>query len=110
MNITRLSDAKPYEAKLHHKVECLRLQGLEASDLDNYSVSLSYFLPGGGADMAASPNEKVYVVLDGEITVITEEAEYQLSTMDSCAIGLNEPRAIENRSNKVVTMLVVVSS
>ena len=110
MNITRLDDAKPYEPELHHKVECLRLQGLEVSDIENYSVSLSYFLPGGGAEMSASPNEKVYVVLEGEITVRTEEQEYQLGHMDSCAIGSNTPRAIENRSNQVVTMLVVVSS
>jgi len=110
MKITRLNDAKPYDARLHHKIEALRLQGLEASDVENFSVSLSYFLPGGRAEMSSSPNEKVYFVLDGEVTIITGEGETQLEPMDSCLIELNEQRAIENRSNQVVTMLVIVSS
>lgn len=110
MKVTRLSDAKAYDAKLHYKMEALRLQGLEASNAESFSVSMSYFLPGGGAEMASSPNEKVYFVLDGEVTIITNDGETQLGPMDSCLIELNEQRAVENRSNQVVTMLVIVSS
>lgn len=110
MNVTRLVDAKPYDAKLHYKMEALRLQGLEASDVKSFSTSLSYFLPGGGAEWSASATEKVYVVLEGEVTVLTEDGEETLGTLDSCSIGVNEKRAVENRSNKVVTMLVMVST
>ena len=110
MQITRYTDAKPYDAKAHNSMVALRLQGLEASDIAAFSCSLSHFLPGGGAEFAASANEKVYVVLSGTITVITNDGEHELGPMDSCAIGIDEPRAIENRSNDVSTMLVVVSS
>ena len=110
MKVTRLDEAKPYEAKLHYHMEALRLQGLEASELKNFSVSLSYFHPGGGAEMSASPNEKVYFVLDGEVTVITDGTETQLTQMDSCFIGFNEQRAVENRGDKTAIMLVIVSS
>lgn len=110
MKVTQLNDAKPYDAKQHFKMEALRLQGLEASDIESFSCSLSYFLPGGGAERAASPNEKVYVVVDGEVTIITDDEEVTLHKLDSCLIGNNEFRSIENRSNTVATMLVVVSS
>lgn len=114
MNVTRLADAKPYEAKLHSEMLALRLQGLEASELKSFSCSLSYFLPGGGAEWASSANEKVYVVIEGEVTIITEESgrrvDTRLGPLDSCLIGMNEGRAVENRSNKIVTMLVIVSS
>lgn len=110
MNVTRIKDAKTYDAKLHYKMEALRLQGAEASDLSSFSTSLSYFLPGGGAEWSASATEKVYVVLDGEVTVMTDDGKETLGYLDSCALSLNERRAIENRTNKIVTMLVITSS
>lgn len=110
MKVTRLNDAKPYAAAQHFKMEALRLQGLEASNIENFSCSLSYFLPGGGAERSASPNEKVYVVVEGEVTVITDDEEVVLHKLDSCLIGNNEFRSVENRSNTVATMLVIVSS
>jgi len=114
MKVTRLSDAKSYEAKLHNNMTALRLQGLEASNLESFSCSLSYFLPGGGAEWSGSPNEKVYVVLEGEVTIITGSSdapkETTLGPLDSCLIGFDEQRAIKNCSNKPVTMLVIVSS
>ena len=110
MNITRLHEAKTYDAKLHHRMAALRLQGLEASAVAGFSCSLSYFLPNGGAEWSASPNEKVYVVLEGEVTLITDEGEYRLQPLDSCFIDVNEHRAIENRSPQVATMLVIVST
>jgi mannose-6-phosphate isomerase-like protein (cupin superfamily) len=114
MQVTKINDAKPYEAKLHWDVSALRLQGLEASKLENFSCSLSYFLPGGGCNWSSSPNEKVYVVLDGQATILTKEdgAEVttELSKLDSCVIGYDEERSVENRTNQVVTMLVIVSN
>jgi mannose-6-phosphate isomerase-like protein (cupin superfamily) len=115
MQVTKLSDAQTYDAKLHWGMTGLRLQGMDVTDVKSFSCSLSYFMPGGGAEWSASNNEKVYIVLDGDITILTKddsgnEVETQLSTLDSCVIGLNETRAVENRTNRVVTMLVVVSS
>ena len=114
MHVTKIQDAKPYEAKLHWDMTGLRLQGMEATDVKNFQCCLSYFLPGGGAEWASSPNEKAYIVLDGEVTIITKEngveKETTLGPLDSCVIEYNEERAVENRTNKVVTMLVVISN
>lgn len=109
MQVTRIKDAKPYDAAKHFKMEALRLQGMEATDLDSFSCGLSYFQPGGGAERSCSANEKVYVVLEGEITVITDAGEETLGPLDSCVIGINEYREVENRSNSVCTMLVIIS-
>jgi|SaaInlV_100m_DNA_5_1039725.scaffolds.fasta_scaffold07964_2 mannose-6-phosphate isomerase-like protein (cupin superfamily) len=109
MQITRIKDAKPYEAAKHYGMEALRLQGLEASDLQSFSCNLSYFQPGGGAERSRSANEKVYVVLEGEITIITDTSEETLGALDSCVIGVNEFRVVENRSNSVCKMLVIIS-
>ena len=70
MQVNRLGRAKPYEAPKHFDCTALRLQGFDASDAQNFSVGLSHFLPGGGAGPDASPTEKVYVVLTGELTVM----------------------------------------
>jgi len=109
MEITRHAEAKPYAAAKHYKMEALRLQGIEASNLESFSCGLSYFLPGGGAERSCSSNEKVYIVIEGEITIITDSGEETLGPLDSCAIGINEYREVQNRSNSVCTMLVIIS-
>lgn len=108
MHVKRFADAAPYEAPNHRGVVGLRLQGFEAGGPTNQWVGLSQFLPGGGAGPDATPFEKVYVVLDGEMTVIVEGGETVLSRYDSCTIAPGEVREIVNRSNHAATMLVVV--
>ncbi|WP_176084653.1 cupin domain-containing protein [Martelella sp. HB161492] len=108
MHLKRFSDAKPYDAPNHRGVTGLRLQGFEAGGPTNQWIGLSQFLPGGGAGPDATPFEKVYVVLDGEMTVIIDGAETVLGRYDSCTIAPGEVRVIENRSNHVCTMLVVI--
>jgi len=66
MDVTRLSEARPYEAPRHHGMRALRLHGWDASQTDAFWVGLSYFLPGGGADWDATATEKVYVVIEGD--------------------------------------------
>lgn len=108
MQVTRLQDAEPYEAPKHHDMRALRLQGFDASDAHGFWVGLSHFLPGGGAELDATPLEKVYVVLDGEVTVITDDGEATLGALDSCWLAPNEARSIVNRTNRPASMLVVM--
>jgi quercetin dioxygenase-like cupin family protein len=84
-----------------------RLQGQEATQTQNFWVGLSQFLPGGGAEKGSSPTEKVYVVLEGEVTIVTNEGETVLGPLDSCLIAPNEERSVENRTNDIARMLVV---
>jgi len=108
MRITRFSDAKTYEAKQHFQMAGLQLHGGLATATDDVSISLSYFLPGGGAHHSASPTEKFYIVLKGALTVITDDGEQMLAELDSCHLAAGEGRSIINRGNEVATMLVVI--
>ncbi|MEN9507032.1 MAG: hypothetical protein RI958_2958 [Actinomycetota bacterium] len=108
MHVTRFEDAQPYDAPGHSGVVGLRLQGWDASDCKNFSVSMSHLLPGGGAERAASPLERVYVVTAGAATVITDGGEVTLQVGDSCLIPSGEARELVNRSNAVCTILVVM--
>jgi len=108
MHLKRFDEARPYEAPNHWGVVGLRLQGFEEGGPTNQWVGLSQFLPGGGAGPDATPFEKVYVVLEGEMTVIVDGEETVLRKYDSCTIAPGEVRKIENRSNHCCTMLVVI--
>ncbi|MCZ4342778.1 cupin domain-containing protein [Sphingomonadaceae bacterium G21617-S1] len=109
MEITRLADAKAYIAPKHHDTRALRLQGFEATGADFAWAGLSYFLPGGGAEMDAGPLGKIYVVLEGAVTIELGSGEIQtLKKLDSCFIPGGEARAVRNDGNIVATMLVVM--
>ena len=108
MHVTRIDEARPYEAPKHVDMRALRLQGFDASPSKNFWVGLSHFLPGGGAESDATPLEKVYVVLEGAMTVITDEGAQELGPLDSCHLAPDERRSIENRTNRPASMLVVM--
>ena len=109
MDITRFEDALPYDAPGHFDMCGLRLQGFDASSAEFAWTGLSQFLPGGGAEMDASPLEKIYVVVDGEVTIILGDGErHVLSRFDSCFIPGGEAREIVNESNHTATMLVIM--
>jgi quercetin dioxygenase-like cupin family protein len=108
MEVTRLPDARPYEAPKHFDMRALRLQGFDASGASGFWVGLSHFLPGGRAERDATPLEKVYVVIDGEVVVSTDDGEEVLRAMDSCWLAPDEARSVENRTNRPASMLVVM--
>ena len=108
MLVKRFSEAKSYEAANHRGCFGLRLQGFEPGGPTNQWVGLSQFLPGGGAGPDATPLEKIYVVLSGEMTVIVGGKETVLRRFDSCTIPPGEVREIINRANDVCLMLVVI--
>ena len=109
MQITRFAEAKRYDAPKHFDMRSLRLQGFEVTQSEFAWMGLSYFLPGGGAEMDSGPLAKLYVVLDGEVTIELATGEiHVLRALDSCHIAAGEARAIRNVANTVATMLVVM--
>jgi quercetin dioxygenase-like cupin family protein len=109
MQITRFDAAPRYDAPKHFDMRSLRLQGFEVSASKFAWVGLSYFLPQGGAEMDTGPLEKIYVVLEGEVTVeLGDGTRHVLNPLDSCHIPGGEARAIRNHGNAVATMLVVM--
>ncbi len=108
MEITRLADALPYEAPKHHGIAALRLHGGGQTNTERVMVGLSHFLPGGGADESSSEIERIYVVLEGQITVTTDDGPVLLGPLDSCLIPPGETRTVQNTTNRPASMLVIM--
>ena len=109
MHVKRFADAKASDAPTHRACTSLRLFGAEAGGTKGLIAGVSHFLPGGGAGPDASPPEKVYFVLRGELTVIVNGKETVLKANDSCVIEPNETREIINRGNEVCSIVVAVA-
>ena len=109
MIVRKFSEAKAYEAPNHRGYKSVRVYGAEMGGSQTLVFGISHFLPGGGAGPDASPPEKVYFVLEGELTVIIDGKETVLKKNDSCVIGPNEHREIINRGNDVCSILVAIA-
>ena len=108
MQIVRSADAPTYEAPKHIGVRAHRLQGGEVSGASFCAIGLSCYAPGGRAEMDASPQEKLYVLLSGELTVRLASGEHTvLRPFDSCRIEPNEMRAVENLGGDEAILLVI---
>lgn len=108
MEVTYIDDASTYDARKHFNMSARRLQGADASGAETCTVALSVFEPGGGAESSATPTEKIYVVLSGEITVSVADASHLLRKHDSCRIEPNEERTMLNESSAPAEVLVIV--
>jgi quercetin dioxygenase-like cupin family protein len=108
MHVVRLAEAPRYDAPLHEGMAMFRLQGREAGPADVLWLGMSQILPGGGIASSASPEEKFYVVLDGEVTVETPGERQVLRRWDSCRIGPGEPRAIRNETAVPAVVLLAM--
>jgi quercetin dioxygenase-like cupin family protein len=108
MHVTRLNDAPAYHPPEHHDMRCLYLQGKEAGPADTLWIGMSQILPGGQTSLSASPMEKFYLVIEGELTVETPEGEVVLYPLDSCRIAPGEARALKNKTNRPVIAVLTM--
>ena len=108
MDVMRLDAAPAYHPAHHHDMRCLRLQGHEATPSTSLWLGLSHLLPGGHTGLDASPLEKLYVVVEGHVTVVTDGAEATLGPLDSCRIAPGERRRLENRTNRPASILLAM--
>jgi len=109
MKVTRLAEAVKYNPPKHTETcHAMHLQHRNLGCEAPYWVGCSYYLPGAKAEWDASPLHKVYVVLEGELTMAFEDQEVRLGPMDSIYIGPGEMREVRNDTNRVATMLVVM--
>ncbi|MGX1791176.1 cupin domain-containing protein [Bosea sp. NPDC055332] len=108
MNVTRLGKAPFYHPPAHDDMRCLRLQGHEAGPSSMLWLGLSHLLPGGKTSLDASPLEKLYFVVEGEVTVSTPDEEVVLHQWDSCRIAPGEARALRNASNRPASILLAM--
>ena len=102
-----VKDAKgaPYEAPKHFGVYGLQKFVKES---ERVSVSFSYFQPNGGAELSASPTEKIYYVVKGSITVKNKIERHVLNMGDLIFIGADEERQITINDGKPAELLVFI--
>lgn len=75
-------------------------------------IGVSEFEPDGGADWAYDDNplEKVYFVLEGEMTVTDKDGnKYVIHKNESISFPPNEGRGLKNESGKPAKMLVIIN-
>jgi quercetin dioxygenase-like cupin family protein len=108
MNVTRFDCAPGYFPDNHFLMKCVRLQGHEAGPSDMLWLGVSTLEPGGHTASDASPVEKHYVVLEGELTIVTDAGETVLRKHDSCRLAPGESRALKNASTGVAMVLLAM--
>ena len=108
MHVTRFNEAPAYFPPEHFDMRCLRLQGHEAGPATQLWMGMSQILPGGHITPSASPIEKLYFVVEGELTVETPDGVSLLQPYDSCRIEPGESRALRNNTNKPVMVLLAM--
>lgn len=91
-------------------MKAMRIHGKEETGTSKFWMGMSHFLR-WQADWAYedSPTEKVYYVLEGEITVKSKTETFVLKKGDSIAILPFEGREMINNTNNVATVLVIVT-
>lgn len=96
----------------HFNVVSGRFQGEAETGLASFWMGMSHYLPGGGVEWSGedSAEEKVYVVLEGELTVTGKDETFVLGPWDSLYIGPGEGRSIANNTSKTATMIIVVDN
>ena len=107
-----LEELKEYEAPGHYGMTAMRIHGKEETGAEKFWIGLSTFLPGGGAEYAYhdNPLEKVYYVLEGEMSVKDDNGkEYIIHAGESISFKPNEGRYLNNYTNNIAKMLVIIN-
>lgn len=115
MHVTRIDQAPEYQAPNHFDMRCLRLQGREASPTQQMWMGLSLIAPGGHTGLDASPIEKLYFVVEGELQLTGETADGQrvsqrLRPRDSCVFAPGEKRQLLNDTDRPAAVLLVMAN
>lgn len=101
-------DAKgePYDAAKHFGV--YGLMKITEAQSKRITVNYSYFQPNGGAEMSASPKERVYYVVKGSITVNGRGEFHVLNPGDLIYIAPGEERDMVINGGKPAEVLVFI--
>lgn len=109
MKVIRDGEGIKYDAKKHFN--CWAMYKFEVGkDTRKTAVSISHFLPEGGAEMSSSPKERVYFILSGgSLKVTGKSEEHVLEPGDMLYIAPGEERAAQVVGTEPVTMAVIVT-
>ena len=112
MNITRFDTAPSYLPPNHFDMRCLRLQGHEAGASQALWLGVSPIAPGGHTSLDGLPMEKHYVMMQGEVTLVSDLAGVQTEAVlrrhDSACFAPGEKRQLIYRSNAPASILLAM--
>ncbi len=105
--ITKSTQAVTYDPAGHYDMRATRLHN--AADVEgSITLGLSHFLPGGGAEMRKAPNELLYYIISGEMTIFTDDGEtHVLHAGDSIHFSPMQGRESKNTGSVTAQMLVI---
>lgn len=108
MKVIKASEGTIYEAANHFGFWGIKkITNPELSQ--NLSVSISEFLPGGGASLTSSTKERVYVALRGNMIIRDEnDHQFELHEGDMIYIPPHEKRAMEITGTEACRVLVII--
>ena len=108
MKLIKKGEGEHHEVKRHF--DQWGLNKVSAKDgAQRLNVGLSHFLPQGGAEMYASPTERIYFGISGSLMVKgTQGDEYLVEPGDVLYIPPDEERSIEAVGTEPASMLVII--
>jgi len=102
-----LEDAESYSPPAHFKMKAQRLHNKALGTSEGFSISISTFHPGGGAEQSSRAGESVYYVVEGQLTITTPDGDIILNRNESIYRPAGAVAGIINNSNADVQMLVI---
>jgi len=108
LKVVGANEGSVYEAKNHFGMWGIRKFG-PPEGAKNVNLSVSEFLPDGGATMASSDKERIYYVLRGSIIVAEEDGrQHILNENDMIYIPPGERRSMAVNGIVAARVLVIV--
>jgi quercetin dioxygenase-like cupin family protein len=108
MKLIKREEGFPKQAKRHALQSGISKVSPEQGS-NKLHCSVSHFLPGGGAEMYASPTERAYFGLTGALRIKGEGGEeYVVTPGDTLYLPPGEARSIEVCGIEPASMLVIV--
>ena len=110
MKVIKSTEGEPYDAPNHFNMWGVRKIGA-ADGAKALNVSISEFMPNGGATLSKSDKERVYCVLRGSISVSDETGKtHVVNENDMIYIAPGEQRAIAVNGLVAARLLVVIAN
>ena len=108
MFLTKAADAPQYQAPGHHNMQMHRIQGMDASPLNQVWSARLTLEPGGFVEATASPAAKLYIVDSGLIEFTGGEQTALISKGDSVFVLPHESRAFREAKGQTAVMYLVL--
>ncbi len=108
--ITHVDESYVYEAPGHFQCLTTRLHDPQDVNEGALVMGLTHFLPGGGTNFGNNNMESIYYILEGEMTLTTDDGETLLRAGDSFHCGPGTNKCVKNTGHTCAQMLVALTT